>query len=212
MMKKVLNQKPWLCLLAGLYLLAVLCAAALAGVRAHARAACTETPLDVRAARWEGVIDSHPVSWAGWDADSLVTRSSDTYLAWTVQAPVSGLEMVIRSSQPVRDPQLYYTTAPGQDWSAARMIPLTAADPVQGVYRFALPGAVTVENLRLDATASAGAFFELDAVTLNPAAPARLLTAGECILVLLAPLLAVLAARQLALAFGGENRRLSDFR
>ena len=211
-MKRLLQKKPWLCLFAGLYLLAVICAAALAGARAYARTGCTPMQLDVHAARGEGVIDNHPVSWAGWDSESLVTRSSDTYLVWQVNGPVSGLEMVIRSSQPVRDPQLYYTTAQGQDWSPRRTSPLKAADPVNGVYRFALPGAVSVENLRLDATISAGAFFELDAVTLNPAGSEGLLTAGEILLVLLVPLLAGLTARQLAQAFGGEKRRLSDFR
>ena len=78
------------------------------------------------------------------------------------------------------------------------LLPLVESDPAKGVYRFALPGAVPVHALRLDPTSSAGAFFVLEEITLNPPPQGLPLTAGEVLALAVLPLLAVLSVQELA--------------
>lgn len=193
-----MKNKKFVRLVAILYALAFCVGVGLIGFRAWSSKACTEQQLSVQEAQWSSVIDNHPVSWAGYDAESLVTTDSDPYLVWQVNGAVRGLRMQIRSSQPIRDPMLYYTTAENQPWDASRTIPLAECDPEQGIYTFALPGSISVHALRLDPTSSAGAFFELDEVTLNPTASAFALTTGELLMLLAAPLLAALLVQEVA--------------
>lgn len=207
-----MNRKQLARLLAAFYLVAVLLGVGLCGTRLWGRKACTTQPLAVDEAQWSSIMDHHPVAWAGYDAESLVSTDNDPYLVWQIDGSVCGLEMQIRSSQPIRDPQVYYTTQDGEDWSSGRTLPLVEADPTQGIYRFALPQGKKVHSLRLDPTSSAGAFFELDHITLNPAGSGFLLTAGEVFLLLIAPFFAVLVVQEVLVWRGREKRRLLDLR
>ena len=186
--------RVWAVVYAAALLAALLCTA----VRQHGRAACVPQALPLAAAQLSSIRTDHPAQWANFGPGSLVATDGDPFLVWQVDGPVHSLQMQVRSSQPIRDPQVYYTTAPGQDWSGSRTLPLVESDPAAGVYRFALPKAVQVSALRLDPTSSAGAFFALEEITLNPPPQGLPLTAGEVLALVLAPLLAVLAGQELA--------------
>lgn len=207
-----MNRKQLARLLAACYLVAAVLGVCLGLTRLWGRKACTTQTLTVNEAQWSSMMDHHPVAWAGYDSESLVSTDNDPYLVWQVNGPVRGLEMQIRSSQPIRDPQVYYTTQEGQDWSADRTLPLVQADPAQGIYRFALPRGKKVCNLRLDPTSSAGAFFELDSITLNPADAGMPLTAGEGFLLLILPFFAALTIQEVLVWREAQKRRLSDLR
>ncbi len=200
-----MSKKQFARVVAILYLAALLAAAGLCGVRAKARKTCTEQTLTAADAQWSSIRDNHPVAWAGYDAESLVTTDTDGYLVWNIDGPVSGLRMRVRSSQPIRDPALYYTTAEGQDYQSGKTFALVESIPEQGVYVFALPGATKVHQLRLDPTSSAGAFFELEEVTLNPAGLKNGLQTSEWLFVLVAPLLAALALQEVISLFRKEK-------
>ncbi len=199
-----MKNKMFVRLLAVLYVLAFVAGVGLLGFRALSRKGCAEQDLAVQDAQWNSIIDNHPVAWAGYDAESLVTTDSDPYLVWKVDSKVRGLQVKIRSSQPVRDPMVYYTTTE-QPWSASQTIPLVESDPEQGIYTFALSGGISVHTLRLDPTSCAGAFVELDAVTLNPAVRTFALTAGELLLLLILPLLAALTVQEIAALKKGQK-------
>lgn len=185
-------------LLAVCYLAAVLLGAVLLGVRLVRRNGCVPQSLDTADAAWNDLMTDHPVAWAGYDGDSLVTTGWDAYLAWDVNTKVQGLECHIRSTQPVKDLQLYYTTPRQPGFDASRTIPLVECDPAKGIYRFALPGAVQVAQLRLDPTSNAGAFLEVDEILLNPPGKGLPLTRGEVLGLLTLPLLAALCIVELS--------------
>lgn len=199
-----MKNKMFVRLLAALYALAFVAGVGLLGFRVWSSKGCTEQNLAVKDAQWNSIIDNHPVAWAGYDAESLVTTDSDPYLVWQVDSKVRSLRVQIRSSQPVRDPMVYYTTTE-QPWSASQTIPLVESDPEQGIFTFALPGGISVHTLRLDPTSCAGAFVELDAVTLNPSVRTFGLTAGELLMLLVLPLLAALTVQEIAALKKGQK-------
>lgn len=200
-----MSKKQFVRLVAILYLAAVVLGAGLYGVRASNRKKCTTQALEVVDAQWSSLLDNHPVAWAGYDAQSLVTTDDDAYLVWTVDSLVSGLRMRIRSSQPIRDPALYYTTEEGQEYASDKTFDLVESIPEQGIYVFALPGATKVHQLRLDPTSSAGAFVELEEVTMNPAGLKNGLQIGEWLFLLAAPMLVALLLQELISLFCKEK-------
>lgn len=199
-----MKNKRFVRLLAALYALALVAGIGLLGVRIWSRKGCAEQTLAVQDAQWNSIINNHPVAWAGYDAESLVTTDGDPYLVWQIDRKVCGLRVQIRSSQPVRDPMVYYTTT-DQPWSASQTIPLVESDPEQGIYTFALPGSVSVHTLRLDPTSCAGAFVELDAVTLNPSVHPFGLKAGELLMLFAMPLLAALFVQEITALKKGQK-------
>ncbi len=193
-----MSKKLYARLLALLYALALaaLCAVKLAGWAVLAD--CESLSLLPADAAWEALRNDRSWDEAGWPVGSLLTTDGDARLEWTVDGPVSGLAMRIESSQPVREPVLYYTTEPGQQVTAARQLTPVRYDAAAGSWLFLMPMPQRVHTLRLDPTASAGAFIRLE-VTLNPqeAAAAWWLPTPAWLLglALLPPLAAVCAAQ-----------------
>ncbi|GEM_PF-5024628 len=144
--------------------------------------------LSVQDAVLSSIRDDYPVNWGCWQTGSLLTTDGDAYLIWQPRTPVSGLEVQITSSQPVRGLQLYYTL-PGEPDFIHTVQP-SSIDRETGTYRFRLPGTAAIERLRLDPTSAAGAFFRLDRIVLNPDYPlwqCWLPDLGQAVLLLAAP-------------------------
>lgn len=194
-----MSKKRFCVLLAALYAAAVLLGGGALLGRSRQRAACVPAALSVTDAVYGSIRDDHPAQWMGYGPGSLVSTDNDPQLVWVVEQPVSGLQMTIRSSQPIQDPELYYTLAAGQGYVPEQKLKPVQSDPAQGVYVFQLPRAQWVYALRLDPTNAAGAFFELTEVTLNPPQASREpLGAAQVLAVLVLPGLAALALRELA--------------
>ena len=194
-----MSKKKFVVLLAAFYAAAVLLGGLTLVGRARQRAACVSAPLSAAEAMYGSIMDDHPAQWMGYGPGSLVSTDNDPQLVWVVEQPVSGLQMTIRSSQPVQDPELYYTLAAGQDYVPEQKLKPVQSDPEAGVYVFRLPRAQWVYALRLDPTNAAGAFFELSEVTLNPPQTLREQVSPAGVLaVLVLPGLAALVLRELA--------------
>lgn len=160
---------------AGLYLLAMAAAALfwLPDIRTPLPAA---SQLDPYAAQQMSMRDDYVVDWGDFQTGCLLTTDGDGYLVWTLDGPFRALYMRVRSNQPIKDPELYYTTAPGQTYELSRRLTPAWADAAQGEYLFYLPRTVQLHQLRLDATSAAAAFLIFDELTLNPA-----LTPGQAL-------------------------------
>lgn len=186
-------------LLAVLYGAAVLLLAVLLLVRGNALARCEERPLSVEDAWTDAIRTDYEADWLGFKTGDLLAQSTDPMLVWTLDEEVSGLRLCIRTSQPVREMELYYTTEPGQDYAVERCLRPVTGDAATGVYEFRFPKATYVHQLRLDPTGAAGSFMQFKELTLNPARGAAqyfLPTAAQLLAVLTAPLLAALAVRE----------------
>ncbi len=154
---------------------------------------CKEEVLDTADARWVALLDDR--TWESFGPDSLLTTDGDAQLIWTVDGLFTGLQMTVRASKPVTQPELYYTIAPGQDFSASRKLEPAMVDPAAGVYVFWMDKLQYVYDLRLDPTIEAGSFLQLSAV-LNPSVSAAdwfLPSPVQLLTLFAAPPLAVLA-------------------
>lgn len=181
---------------------AVLLAAVLA-VRASALARCEEKALAIGDAWSDAILDDYEVDWIGFKTGDLLAQSTDPMLVWTLDETVSGLRLRIRTSQPIREMELYYTTQPGQDYTVERCLRPTAGDPLTGLYEFRFSKATYVHQLRLDPTGAAGSFMQFAELTLNPVRSTAQYygpSAAQLLAVLAAPPLAALAVREAACA------------
>ncbi len=195
-----MSRKAFLRLMAALYAVALAACLAVRTVGWCGLRRCEARPLEAALAEQVSIFDDR--TWASFGPGSLLSTNGDAQLIWTLDAPVSGLQMTVRSSKPVMEPELYYTTAPRQDFSLERRLAPVKSDPVAGVYVFRLPRATQVHRLRLDPTSAGGAFFTLQ-VQLNPPvavgewfAP----SAAELLALAFGPALAALAVREIGLA------------
>ena len=184
-----------------LYGLAAVLLAAAQLVRAVPLLRCEERPLLLEDAQTDAILTDYEVDWLGFETGDMLAQSSDPQLVWTLDAAVSGLSFCIRTSLPVQDMELYYTTAPGQGHSAARRLAPVESDPDSGYYVFRMDRPVYVHQLRLDPTSAAGSFMEITELTLNPAPDAAELwlpPLGNLFTAAFAPVLTALALREAA--------------
>lgn len=192
-----MTERQFRRLLAALYALALLLMAGgrLAGWLALSR--CAAVSLPVEDAEQSSLIDYR--TWYSFGEGSLLSTDDDPQLIWQPEAMVSGLMMTIRSSKPVSGPELYYTTAPDQSFTALRRLTPSTSDPASGVYTFRLPRPTRVFQLRLDPTNAAGAFFEIKVLCNPPVSAAAWFapTAAEVLALAFSPLLAALAVREI---------------
>lgn len=195
-----MSKKRFGRLMAVFYAAALLAALAVRTVGWLGLRQCRTADLEVTQAVQSSIRDDR--TWATFGPGSLLSTDGDPQLLWTVEQPVSGLRMTVRSSKPIQDPELYYTTAPGQAFSAARRLTPIRSDPAAGVYEFQLPRAETVCCLRLDPTAAAGAFFQLQVQLNPPISAARWFcpTAAQLLALAAGPALLTLAVQELAAA------------
>ena len=192
-----------------LYGAAVLLLAGVLAVRGSALARCEEKPLLVEDAWTDAILNDYEVDWIGFETGDLLAQSTDPMLVWTPDEAVSGLRLRIRTSQPIREMELYYTTQPGQDYAVERCLRPTAGDPLTGLYEFRFPQATHVYQLRLDPTGAAGSFMQFAELTLNPArSPAQycLPTAAQLLAVLAVPPLTALAVRETVTALRPRSK------
>jgi hypothetical protein len=186
-------------LLIVLYGAAVLLLTVVLTARGSALARCEEKTLQIEDAWTDAILNDYEVDWIGFETGDLLAQSTDPMLVWTLNEEVSGLRLRIRTSQPVREMELYYTTQPGQDYAVERCLRPTVGDPLNGLYEFRFPKATYVHQLRLDPTGAAGSFMRFAELTLNPVrstvqyyAP----SAAQLLTVLSVPPLATLAVRE----------------
>lgn len=187
-------------LLSVLYGAAALLLTAVLAVRGSALARCEEKTLRIEDAWTDAILNDYEVDWIGFETGDLLAQSTDPMLVWTLDEPVRGLRLCIRTSQPIREMELYYTTQPGQDYTVERCLRPTAGDALTGVYEFSFPKATHVYQLRLDPTGAAGSFMQFAELTLNPARDTvqyYLPTAAQLLALLTAPPLTALAAREI---------------
>lgn len=160
----------------------------------------TTRELSVQQAEKVSLFDDR--TWGSFREGSLLTTNTDAQLIWKIGAPVSGLTVTLRSSQPIKDLELYYTTAEGQDFSVKNRLTPVWSDPLAGSYRFELPDVPFVEQLRLDPTSAGGAFLEINDITLNePLSPDTWFVpdAAQLLALLAGPALLAWAVRVLVL-------------
>ncbi len=72
-----MNRKQLARLLAACYLVAAVLGVCLGLTRLWGRKACTTQTLAVNEAQWSSMMDHHPVAWAGYDSESLVSTDND---------------------------------------------------------------------------------------------------------------------------------------
>lgn len=200
-----MRKQRFLRVLLTLYAVAAVTLAVVLVLRGNALVRCEEKPLTPEEAWTDAVLDDYEVDWIGFHTGDLLAQSTDPMFVWTLDETVRGLSFCIRTSQPVRDMELYYTTQPGQDYAVERRLTPAACDPQSGYYEFRFPQATHVHQLRLDPTSAAGSFMQFRAMTLNPAwGTARYYspTAAQLLAFAAAPPLCALALRELVCVFG----------
>lgn len=189
-----MKKKTFLRLLAILYAAAALLLGGSVVLRSLAARSAAPRELSVADAQLSSLLTDR--TWAVWQSGSLLSSDTDPQLIWQINGPVRAVRVTLRSSLPVRDPEIYYTTAAGQGYSLSRRLVPSQSDPFSGSYTFVLPRTQNVVSLRLDPTSAAGAFLKVEPVELNPSVsvapePAAVLAA------LFAPFLAALAVREI---------------
>ena len=193
-----------------LYAAAAAALAVLLVLRGNALARCEEKPLAPEEAWTDAVLDDYEVDWIGFHTGDLLALSTDPMFVWTLDETVRGLSFCIRTSQPVRDMELYYTTRPGQDYAVERRLTPAVCDPQSGYYEFRFPQVTYVHQLRLDPTSAAGSFMQFRAMTLNPAwgtAQYYIPTAAQLLAVATAPPLCALALREFFCVFRPHKKK-----
>lgn len=163
-----MSKKGFVRLLAVLYVAAVLLCAAGQLLRIKGLAQAVPRSLSAQEAQFSSIRVDYGAQWLDYTATDLLTTDNDAHLVWTVRETVSGLSVRIQASRPVGDVELYYTTAPEQEYSLERRLSPVHFDAARGEYTFRLPKAVWVESLRLDPTSAAGCFLKLEKILLNP--------------------------------------------
>lgn len=163
-----MNKKCFVRLLAALYAAAILLCAAGQLLRVKGMEQAIPRSLSVQEAQLSSIRTDYGAQWLDYTATDILTTDNDARLIWTVREKVSGLSVCIQASRPVGDVELYYTTAPGQEYSLERRLNPVHFDAERGEYTFRLPKAVRVESLRLDPTSTAGCFLKLEGILLNP--------------------------------------------
>ncbi len=204
-----MRKKCFVRLTAALYALAVVLLVVMQLVRAVSLLRCEERPLLLEDAQTDAILTDYEVDWMGFETGDMLAQSTDPQLMWTLDDTVSGLSFHIRTSLPVKDMELYYTTAPGQDYSAERRLAPVESEPYSGYYVFRMDKPVPVHQLRLDPTSAAGSFMELTELTLNPAPTAAELwlpPLGSLLAAASAPLLTAIALREVAFLLPYKNK------
>ncbi|MBQ8610425.1 MAG: hypothetical protein IJ412_01825 [Oscillospiraceae bacterium] len=195
-----MSKKGFVRLLAALYAAAVLLCAAGQLLWVKGMTQAEPRSLSVQEAQLSSIRTDYGAKWLDYTATDILTTDNDARLVWTVREKVSGLRVCIQASRPVDDVELYYTTAPGQEYSLERRLSPVHFDAERGEYTFRLPKAVRVESLRLDPTSTAGCFLKLKEIHLNPPLTLReklLPAAPELLCVAFAPPLMAFAVREL---------------
>lgn len=199
-----MRKQVFLWVLIVLYAVAAAVLAVMLVLRGNALARCEEHPLALEEAWTDAVLDDYEVDWIGFRTGDLLAQSADPMFIWTLDETVRGLSFCVRTSQPVRDMELYYTTQPEQEYTIDRRLVPTVCDPQSGYYEFQFPQATHVHQLRLDPTSAAGSFMQFSAMTLNPVretAQYYAPTAAQLLVLGVVPLLCVLALREFFCVF-----------
>ena len=194
-----MRKKSFWRLLAALYAAAVLLCAIGQLMWVSGMKDAEPQQLSVQDAVLSSIRTDYGAQWLDYRPDDMLATDGDPQIIWTVEGMVSGLRVRLKTSQPVKDAALYYTTAPGQEFSLERRLDPMYYDAQTGAYLFRLPKAVYVHTLRLDPTGAAGSFIQAEEILLNPplTAEERYLPAvGWLLTALFAPPLLTVALRE----------------
>ena len=208
-----MRKQRFLRVLLAMYAVAAVTLTVVLVLRGNALARCEEKPLTLEEAWTDAVLDDYEVDWIGFHTGDLLSQSTDPMFVWTLDETVRGLSFYIRTSQPVRDMELYYTTQSGQDYAVERRLTPTICEPQKGYYEFRFPQATYVHQLRLDPTSAAGSFMQFRAMTLNPVWSASQYyapTAVQLLALAAAPLLCTLVLQEFFCIFQ-HCKKKSDF-
>ncbi|MBQ8604967.1 MAG: hypothetical protein IJ410_09035 [Oscillospiraceae bacterium] len=99
--------------------------------------------------------------------DFYVATDSDSQLVMTVDNVIGGMDFVMDSSMPTGEVLVYYTTAPGQDYTESQRTWAVPSEDGEKLYSFTIP-AQYVHTLRIDPTIYGGNRLYFGEFILNP--------------------------------------------
>jgi len=100
--------------------------------------------------------------------DFYTSTDSDSQLVMVVDGEIGGMEFTMDSSMPTGEILVYYTTAPGQDYTESQRTWAVPVENSENLYSFTIP-VQYVHTLRIDPTICGGNRLYFGEFILNPA-------------------------------------------